>query len=178
MLKNTTESYGLVSRLVHWLVFILFVLVVIGGQRAEDMANGPEKLSIINQHKSVGTVILILMLFRLVWRVTNPRPVSLAPDAKNARIAALVQMALFILMLAQPLAGILMSQTAGYPVSLFGAFTLPTLVGESESLHELFEGVHKALWVAIAALVLAHAAGAIKQHVIFKNRTLMRMIKG
>lgn len=178
MLRNTTASYGLVSRLIHWLVFVLFVLVVVSGQRAEDMPNGPDKFDIISQHKAIGTVILILMLFRLIWRLSNPRPASLAPDEKNARIAALVQMGLFILMLVQPLSGILMSQSAGYAVSLFGVVDVPTLIGESESLHEIFEGVHKALWVAIAALVLAHAAGAIKQHVIYKNRTLTRMIKG
>ncbi|MDO6460874.1 cytochrome b [Granulosicoccaceae sp. 1_MG-2023] len=178
MLKNTPESYGLISRILHWLIFILFVLVVIGGQRAEDMAGGPEKFSLIAQHKSVGTVILLLMLFRLVWRVSNAKPVPLAPDAKNARIAALVQMALFILMILQPLAGILMSQSGGHAVSLFGVLELPALVGVSESLHSTFETVHKTLWIAIAALVLAHAAGALKQHLIFKNRTLSRMIRG
>lgn len=42
--------------------------------------------------------------------------------------------ALYVLMFAQPLAGILMSQAAGYPASFFGLFELPVLLGKDPSL--------------------------------------------
>lgn len=178
MIRNTPESFGLVSRILHWLVFVLFVLVIFGGLRLDDMPKGPEKLEIITMHKSVGVLILTLMLLRLVWRVSNPRPQPLSDDLKGNRISALVQMLLFLLLIVQPVLGVLMSQAGGHPVAPFGLFELPTLVAENESLGDMLHSIHARLWLVIIGILLIHIAGSLKQHFIQKNRTLIRMIRG
>ncbi|MCB1757410.1 MAG: cytochrome b [Gammaproteobacteria bacterium] len=178
MLRNTSESFGLVSRILHWLVFVLLVMVTIGGLQLDDLPQGPEKLDTVLTHKSVGVLILALMLLRLVWRLANPKPQPLTDDPKNARISGLVQMLLFLLLIVQPVLGVLMSQAGGHPVSPFGLFELPALVGENKELGKTLHGIHGRLWLVIFGILLIHIAGSLKQHFIHKNRTLVRMIKG
>ena len=72
-------------------------------------------------------------------------------------------------MLATPIAGYLMTNTGGKPVSYFGLFDLPVLMGENHDLHETLEGVHEFLAFTILALVGLHALGALKHRFIDKD---------
>ena len=53
---------------------------------------------------------------------------------------------LYLLLLAQPLSGWMMSSAANYPVTFFGLFQFPALVGANHDLHEALEEVHEALF--------------------------------
>ena len=178
MLTNTKDTFGAISRFTHWFVLILFLMVTLGGLRASELEKGAEKLDMIFMHKSVGVMILTLMLFRVVWKLSNPTPVALSSDIKNIRLSKFIQFLLMVLLIAQPVVGVLMSQASGHAVSPFGFFDLPTLVAEDASLAETMKKIHGRLWIAIVGLTLAHLAGSLKQHYILKNRTLLRMLKG
>lgn len=178
MLTNSKETFGVISRAIHWLVFTLFLMVTLGGLRASELEDGAERQDLIFMHKSVGVSILALMLFRIVWKMTNPTPEALNSNVKNIRISQAIQLLLIALLIAQPVVGIVMSQAAGQPVSFFGFFDLPTFTVENQSLAEAMKMIHIRLWVAISALTLAHIAGILKQHFVLKNRTLLRMLKG
>ncbi len=178
MLRNTSSSYGLVARLLHWIVFVLLVLVTLSGLKADDMEKGQAKLDIIGIHSSVGSLILALMAIRLFWRILNPTPDSLAQASIMLTVSKLVQMLLFILLLAQPIIGMLMAQSAGNVVSPFGLFELPALVPADKEFSKIMHLAHGKLWVIIFGLLLVHIAGSLKQHLVAKNRTLVRMIKG
>lgn len=178
MLTNSKETFGVISRSIHWLVLTLFMMVTLGGLRASELEDGAERQDLIFMHKSVGVSILVLMLFRIVWKMTNPTPVALNPDVRNIRISRAIQLLLIALLIAQPVVGIVMAQAAGQPVSLFGFFDVPTLTAENGALAETMKMIHVRLWIAIAALTLAHLAGSLKQHFVLKNRTLLRMLKG
>ncbi len=176
MLRNSTTGYGWLARLFHWLSFILLILLTLKGLSFEEMAKGPEKLAQIGNHKSVGTIFLLIVILRLFWRSVNPRPLPLGNDRRMMRLSALISGALYALMLIQPVSGILMSQAKGFPVSPFNAFTLPTMVAESEALASIFSQIHQLGWILIAALVVVHILGALKQHFIARNDTLRRII--
>ncbi len=178
MLRNSDDSYGLVSRIFHWLIFILFALVTFGGHNASEMENTPEKLGMITTHKSVGLLILSLLILRILWRISSAKPKALSEDSKMNKISNLVQILLLILILAQPVLGMLMSQAAGQTVSFFSMLKLPIFVAENKEFAETMHGVHARLWLVIVGVLLIHVAGSLKQHFIAKNRTLIRMIKG
>ncbi len=178
MLTNTKEAFGIISRSIHWLVLILFVMVTLGGLRGSELEEGTEKMDMIFMHKSVGVTILILMLFRVVWKIANPTPAALNSDIKTIRLSRAIQLLLIVLLIAQPIVGIVMTQAAGHPVTPFGFFDLPALTEENESLSETMKLIHGRLWIVIIGLTLAHLAGSLIQHFILKNRTLLRMLKG
>jgi cytochrome b561 len=178
MFMNTLDQYGLVARVLHWLVFLLVAGMLIGGALLNLLPSGTIKSVIITAHKSVGVIVLVLMLARLAWRFANPVPQPLGSEPVFNTIAHLLHVVLYMLLIIQPLAGILMSQAYGYPVSVFGLFHLPPLIWQSPSLGAFFNEVHTVTAVLLTIAVLAHAAAALKHHFIDHDRTLMRMIKG
>lgn len=179
MLMNTHDQYGLIHRLLHWTVAALVVGMLLGGLLLWVLPSGGFKNLVGFLHKSTGVLILLLMLLRLAWRMANPRPRDLNPATPGLNVVAhLLHVCLYVLLLLQPLAGILMSQAYGYPVVFFGLFELPPMIWHSPTLGSFFLEVHRAtaIWITIAVVV--HVAAALKHHFVDRDRTLMRMIKG
>jgi len=175
---NTADRYGWVARLLHWLIFILAAGMICGGMLLSLLPSGAIRSFAISGHKSVGAIILFLMLVRLVWRNTNSSPQPLSERPLFNYIAHLLHIVLYILLILQPLSGILMSQAYGYPVVVFGLFTLPPLVWQSPSMGSLFSEVHSVTAAIVVIAVAVHAAAALKHHYIDGDRTLIRMLKG
>nr|VFJ54417.1 MAG: cytochrome b561 [Candidatus Kentron sp. DK] len=176
MLKNTETGYGAITKAFHWLLFLMIGFMIVGGNMIAAMPRGAEKFEAIGAHKSLGLLILALILFRLAWRLVNVRPKD--PEGVSAiqnRIAHTAHWLLYGLMLAQPLTGILMSQAAGYPVSFFGLFQLPALLGKNPPLAEFFHGAHGVVWVLLALVVITHAGAALYHHFVLKDDVLRRM---
>jgi cytochrome b561 len=178
MLKNTTDSYGLIARLFHWIIFLMVIGVILGGNIVADMPNGPGKAVMIGMHKSSGFAILVMVLLRLLWRLVNPLPRDLGASRFQNKLGHSMHFFLYILLLSQPIAGILMSQSFGHPVYPFGWFKVSTFVNENIRLGKMLHEIHETLWVVLAISVGIHAVAALKHHFIDKNRTLMRMILG
>jgi cytochrome b561 len=178
MLLNTNEQYGLVSRLLHWLVFLLVVGMLVGGKMLGVLPEGGIQSFAYSAHKSLGVVILLLMSVRLVWRLLNPRPRFIGTNAVLNYVAEVLHVCLYVLLLIQPLAGILMSQAHGYPVVLFGVMEMPQIIWHSPSLGGIFREIHAATAVVLAIVIAVHAAAALKHHYIDRDRTLVRMLKG
>ena len=178
MLMNTRDQYGLVARLLHWLIFALVMGMLMGGCLLSWLPSGGLKAFVVTGHKSFGLILLVLMLVRLLWRSTNPSPQFLGANPVLNYIAHTLHIVLYILAILQPLTGILMSQAYGYPVSVFGAFELPSLIWQSPSLGSFFSQVHGVTAVLLVVGVAIHAAAALKHHFLDGDRTLMRMIKG
>lgn len=177
MLRNTTESYGLVGRALHWLLAALILGMVILGLVVDEMPKGPQRSDLMNWHQSLGTVVLVLVALRLAWRLVNPVP-TLPGSARTQRLAALMHWLLYGLMVVQPLSGLVQVQAAGHDLMLFGAYPVPRLVGENAGLKEFLEEVHETVWIVLAVAVAGHAAAALKHHFIDRDRTLARMLRG
>ena len=179
MLKNTENSYGIVAKGFHWLLFLMLTFMIIAGNFLESMPKGPEKLQAAGMHKSFGVVVLLLILARLAWRLVNvtPKDADGIPAIQSLSARAM-HWVLYLLMFAQPLAGILMSQAAGYPVSVFGLFELPVLLDKDPSLAEFFRGAHGTVWILLAVAVIGHAGAALHHHFIRKDDVLKQMSLG
>ncbi len=176
MYRNTSTSYGLIAKSFHWLLFLMFGFLVAAGNFLADMPKGAEKLEAAGMHKSFGVVVLILVLARLGWRLANESPK--APVGTSALMGFLadgLHWALYALMLAQPIAGILMSQAAGLPVSVFGVFELPAMVGDDPELAKLFRTAHGTIWILLVVSVAGHVGASLYHHFVEKDDVLRRM---
>jgi len=178
MLRNTLQGYGWLARLFHWLLFFMFMASMIAGSVVSQLPKGQEKLELIGMHKSFGVLILMLVIARLLWKWSNPAPRPLVREHVKRQAARWLHALLYLLMLAQPLVGILMSQAKGFPVSFFGLFKLPILIGENESRAHTFHEMHEMIWIILATLVMFHIVAALHHHFVVKDRTLLRMITG
>ena len=70
MLKNTKDSYGSITKLFHWTMAIIILCLLVVGFLLEDL-----KMPILYKaHKTIGFLILLLAIARLLWRFANQTP--------------------------------------------------------------------------------------------------------
>jgi len=175
--RNTPDTYGALAKFLHWAIVLLIIAQYVIIESAEDLPDGLEKLAIVTRHKSVGMLILGLAIVRIGWKLWNkgsPAPVVMP---KLQRIAAAASHGLlYLLILAQPISGWMMSSAANYPVTFFGLFQFPALVRPNEGAHETYEDVHEFLFETIVVVAVLHVLAALYHHFIQKDDTLRRML--
>lgn len=178
MIKDSPKGFGLVAITIHWvsalLIFFLFGLGIymVGLSYYDDWYHkGPEL------HVSLGLVVLLLMLARIVWRLVNPAPLDLPAKPLQKKAAKAVKLALYIFIMVVLISGYLITTAEGQPASLFNLIKFPVLVELSPANVDLAGELHEYFAWGIMALVIIHAMGALVHHFILRDRTLVRMIK-
>lgn len=174
--RNTPESFGKVSKLLHWIMAVLVIVLLAVGLTMGGL-DMPLKFKVYALHKSFGICVLALVVCRIIWHIYSRRPgfvEGMKPWEKIAAHAAHVF--LYVAMIGMPLSGWLMSSAKGYTVTVFSTLDLPHLIGESKELARLFSTTHEWLAYALIAAVAAHIGAALKHHFINKDATLTRML--
>lgn len=175
--RNTKHQYGSVAKFLHWLMFLMIVGLLIVGNIMEDIEPLSLKFQIYGIHKSLGISVLILVTVRLFWKITNTSPTLPAHMKPIEKLMAHAgHAALYLLLIVMPLSGWMMSSAAGFPVSVFGLFTLPNLVEPDRHLMKDLEDVHELLANVIIALVSLHVLAALFHHFYHKDNVLRRML--
>jgi cytochrome b561 len=175
--RNTTRSWGSVSKALHWIIVLLIINQWVIGMRADALPLGLAKLQVLAWHKSFGITILGLAVVRLVWRCMNPVPDLAAETRPWERVLAKIShLLLYALIFALPLSGWLMSSAKNFPVSWFNLLQLPDLVAPNEALFEQLRSLHHTLFAVLVAVAAVHVAGALKHHFIDRNDVLRRML--
>ena len=184
-IANTSTSYGSLARAFHWLIAVGILAMIPLGWTAHlwPMSNPDEiafKTQLFSVHKTIGVLIFVLALARILWAIVQPRPAPLHPERRAETLAAeVVHWVLYAALVIVPLSGwIEHAATDGFaPILLPVGQNLP-LVPKSPAVAETFAAVHfLSQWVLVVALLL-HVAGAIKHAVIDKDATLARMAHG
>lgn len=178
MLKNSGTQYGVVSKVVHWVVALSVVgLFAVGYWMVELSYYSPWYRTAPYWHKSIGVLLALLMLGRLLWRYYSPPPKALASHGLWTRRAAKVmQLGLYLTILILVGSGYLISTADGRPIAVFDWFSVPSLGMLFPRQTDIAGVVHE--FAAYSVLVLAggHAGAALKHHVIDKDNTLKRML--
>jgi cytochrome b561 len=177
-MRNSGERYGLVARALHWSIGLLIIAqLTLGFWTWEFMERDAMRSANISLHRALGVVLLILVLARIAWRAYDPPPeLPATMDAQERTGARLGHMLLYILMLAMPILGLLVSDTGGRPTDVFGLFQVPLMVGENEDLHEFFEDAHKLGAYALGLLIVLHLSAAVLHRFIRKDGVAERML--
>lgn len=161
----------------HWLVALAILCTFPLGVYMHELPLSPRKLQLYSYHKWIGIGILLLAVLRILWRAGHrPPPLPDGMPRWQERAAHAAHSGLYLLMLAVPLSGWLMSSALGVSVVWFGAIPLPDLIGKDQALGELLKEVHETLNFTLLAVVLAHAAAAIQHHFFERDEILARML--
>lgn len=171
-----TLRYTRIATLLHALTAIL-VLGLFGlGIYMADLPLSPQKLKLYSYHKWAGVSVFALVLLRIFWRITHkPPPFSLSTPLWQQRAAHAGHALLYVLLLAAPLTGWLMSSAKGFQTVWFGVLPLPDLLDKNKELGDALAAVHKYLNYAFLATVSGHALIALKHHFLDRDGTLARM---
>ena len=154
------------------LVVLQFVLAWTADEMPED---SPQRLTLIARHVSFGITVLALAAVRILWRFGNPTP---APPAGARGWETMLSHAthgiLYLLLLAIPITGCLMSAAHGDPVAWFGV-QLPSLVSKDAAIGRPAHEAHEILGWVLLVVVGLHVLAALKHHFIAHNDVLRRM---
>lgn len=176
-LRNDSHAWGSISIALHWLTFLLVVGMAVVGLTMTELATSPFKIQVYALHKSFGLTVLGLTALRLLWRLFagRPEPEPGSPRWQD-RLAALIQGAMYALLVAIPLSGWWFNSASGFPLRWFGLVALPKLGGFDPQLKLLARETHETLFFVLASLVAVHAAAALWHHYRLRDRTLSRML--
>ena len=171
---NTT--YTRTAKGLHWLMAVLIIGLLVLGIYMHELPLSPQKLQLYSWHKWAGVTVFALVWLRLAWRVTHqPPPLSEALSPLNRLAAHAGHAVLYVLMIAIPLTGWLMSSAKGFQTVWFGLLPIPDLLGRDKELGELLANVHKLLNLGLMATLLGHVSAALWHHFVHKDDTLRRM---
>jgi cytochrome b561 len=133
------------------------------------------KIQVYSWHEWAGITVFALSALRLVWRLGHPAP-PIALPAWEKFVASAVYVAMYVILIAQPIVGWLMSTAYGFPVVYLGLLPLPAPVSEDRALAERLDQVHVALAIGLALLFAAHLAGVLYHHLVRRDAVLNRML--
>ena len=176
---SAAERYAPFARWAHWLTVVLMSVVVVVGLWIAHLRPVDEgfTLKLYNIHESLGVIVWLLTLARVVYRRRNPPPPLAADMPALIRFAAhATHLALYALLLLLPVIGFLATNAWGFPVSIFGVVPLPSPIGKNEALAKVLATLHWSGALAVALLVGGHVAAVIYHTFIRKDGLLQRML--
>lgn len=177
-LRNTPQGYGLVAIMLHWLValaaiglFSLGVWMTGLGYYDDWYKRGPEL------HKSIGIMLFIVMLGRVLWSAVNVQPEDEPGTSTMQRRAAHgMHRLLYVLLFTLMISGYLISTADGRPIQVFDLFAVPATLSGIDNMEDVAGEVHWYLALALISFAGLHALAALKHHFIDRDRTLIKML--
>lgn len=172
-------GYKPIARLLHWTIAGLVLFMLPLGIVIANEWGAPAQEFLYNLHKSIGMTLIPLVIIRLLYRLGNPPP-PLPSDlpAIQQFAAHATHWALYVLILAQPIVGYIMTVTYPAPVPFFGLFDIPSIWPANRALSDQLVTVHFYCGLAIAAIAAMHVGAALFHHFVRKDEILMRMVSG
>ena len=178
LIKNTTRTFGLVAILFHWLMaWVIIGLFALGLWMVDLTYYDSWYRTAPDLHKSIGVLLFLTLLLRVIWRAINPTPVPLTTYSAFEKIAAhLIHGVLYLCMLLVIISGYFISTADGRGIEVFDWFTVPAWVTGIENQEDIAGDIHYYLACSLIGLASGHGLAALKHHFIDKDETLKRML--
>jgi len=172
---SDSQKYNRVAIALHWLLALALLGQLFLGFWMEGVPKEPPgvRAGWFNIHKSIGLILALLIVLRVIWRLMHTPPALPALPAWQKTAANWSHRLLYTCMVLMPLSGFLGSSFTPYPIKFFGT-PLPRLWEASADLKELFGAVHTTTGFVMAALVALHIAAAVL-HAVRRDGVVQRM---
>lgn len=167
------KKYPLAMRLFHWTISSLVIfMLILGFALAFGLDKTEYKGELIGLHKSLGILILLLVIFRVFtrfnYRKDLPEIAGTLPWYEHA-LAKAVHYMLYLFLFIMPLSGYLMSAMNPKSVGVFFfGIALPNFLPKDEGLSGLYFDVHEVSAYILCALIFLHLSGVVKHRLFDK----------
>jgi cytochrome b561 len=177
LLKDSQTSYGWITILAHWLTAFTVVGMFIAGLWMVDLDYYSEWYKTApHYHKSVGLILALLTLLRLLWRIKQTSPGTLGKNWEKLA-AKLTHRLLYILLFSLFFSGYLISTADGRGIEVFNWYTVPSLGEFIDNQEDIAGDFHEWFAYGLIGFASLHAVAAFKHHLLDKDLTLIRMLK-
>ena len=171
-INSNLTKWSAASRVFHW---ISAILLLITWAMMLLYTNLDNKVY-IGLHKAFGVSLLFWMIARVINRVFTRAPPPVAMPKWQMLLSQLSHFALYALLIAMPIAGLLMSVYGGRPVDIFGLFQIPVFVTPDRGLARLYNDWHTdIIWPMIIAFTIMHIGAALYHQFVKKDNLMSRM---
>lgn len=185
---NTAGHWGIVAKSLHWAIAILvFAQLALGFYAHEQkeamlaafdfsQARIEDVQSIFHLHKSIGIVIGLLVIARIIWRVTHYVPPLSGELPRVVQVVAhATHWMLYLALLTLAASGFFAAGASPFGIDFFYLAHIPHLFTVSDGARETAELVHIiAVWTLIV-LTTMHIAAAVFHHFALKDDTMVKM---
>lgn len=170
--NTSVQKWSVSSRIFHWisaiLLLVTWILMVL-------YSNTDTKL-FISLHKAFGISLLFWMIARVINRLFTKAPPPLPMPKWQIIISQLTHLLLYALLIAMPVAGLLMSVYGGRPVDMFGLFQIPVFVTPDRGAARFYNDMHTdIIWPMMVAFTLLHIGAALYHQFVKKDNLIGRM---
>ncbi|WP_053981022.1 cytochrome b [Marinagarivorans algicola] len=175
-MKDIHSKFSPITISLHWIIALSIIIMLVFGLYLEELPRSPEKGALMGLHKSFGTIILLLAVIRIYWRIKNgfPKPLSQGPNWQMT-LAKFTHWVLITGTVFMPLSGIFMSVGGGYGLAVFGIQVIPKIEA-IEILGQIGGAIHGIGSKLLILFIVLHIFGAIKHQFIDKDGTIARML--
>jgi len=168
---DPATRYNAGARTFHAAIAVLVIANLALGLLHESL---PKDWNVMPLHKSIGLIVLVLGVARLLWRLTWTTPAYAIPLGRWTRAAArAMHWGLYALMVIMPLTGWIFSSAGKYPLAFYPWPRLP--VHKGDLLADFAHESHEILGYLMAVLVVGHVVAALRHHFILRDGVLRRM---
>lgn len=174
--QDTEHIYGLVSRLMHWTMALLFGWQFLGMIVKIIVGRSPLTAFLVGTHRPVGLVLLALCLLRILWAAYNAQRRPAYAAAMAGRLARLGHITLYGLMLLIPTLALLRQFGSGKAFSAFGISITQNTGNEVGWMIAPADLLHGLLAWFLLALIAGHVIMVLVHRYRLKDDTLARML--
>ncbi len=165
----------------HWLVALCILSLSGFGIYMVQTESWP----LYHIHKSIGLLVFVAIIARVVWRLRNglPRPVRALSRLEHAAAKG-AHYLLLACTVAMPVTGMIYSGSSGNGFGIFGVEIFPAnyppaggmAVPFSADWSGIGQAMHGYIGYFLLGLIALHVAAALKHHILDKDATLTRML--
>jgi cytochrome b561 len=170
--------YDATAKAFHWMTVALLAVQYPLGWLMPDIHRGMTPGNAMTWHVSIGSLILLLVIARFVWRLTHPdMPEGSLPHWQRLT-AAVVHGSLYVLVLLTTLSGWLFASARGWAISWFFIFPMPMLTGDDRGLARAINGWHQVFEWALLITIGLHVGTAFVHLFYYRDGVMQRMLPG
>ncbi len=158
------------------MAFLVLAQIILG-ITADQWHLSPAKINLFIWHKSIGMLLLLLVVMRFSWRLCNPTPQLPVNMPGWQRLGAYMNHGLlYLCLIALPLSGWVINSASNIPFRVFWFFKLPAITEVDKALEATMKTVHAGLAVTLVILLVAHISAACYHHFVRRDNVLTRML--
>ena len=92
-IRNTKNNFGSLAKFFHWITVALILVMMALGIYMHELELSPLKFELYAFHKSLGMIVLTVVLLRLAWRKIDPPPIPISTISKKQAVLATIGLA-------------------------------------------------------------------------------------
>jgi cytochrome b561 len=168
------ERYDATTIFFHWLTVVMVAALWLGGQTIDWFPRGPLRVDARSVHITLGLSLSLVVIGRIVWRVSWGRDLPQAGAGPLAMAAIAMHRGLYALLTAMMLVGMLLVWTRG--ASIFNQFSIPASAPGNRALAHQVQEIHGDIGWVILAMAGLHTLGSLYHHYVLRDGVLGRML--